>query len=64
MRRLLLAVCAFVLLLCKTLAHPPKSEFVENARSLKIRYFRHFIYVKLRILGEVCKTLPFTYKNA
>ena len=35
------------------------SEFVENARSLKIRYFRHFIYVKLRITGEVCQNLPF-----
>ena len=47
-----------------TLAHPPKSEFVENARSLKIRHFRQFIYVKLRIAGEVCKNLPFICKYA
>ena len=47
-----------------TLAHPPKSELVENARSLKIRYFRQFIYVKLRAAVEVCKNLPFTCKNA
>lgn len=40
------------------------SVFVENARSLKIRYFRHFIYVNLRTAGEVCKNLPFTCKNA
>ena len=64
MRRLLLAVCAFVLLLCKTLAHTPKSKFVENVRSLKIRYLRQFICVKLRIAGEVCKNLPFTLKCA
>ena len=54
----------FVHLGCYTLAHPPKSEFVENARSLKIRYFRHFIYVKLRTAVEVCKNLPFTGKYA
>ena len=47
-----------------TLAHPPKSEFVESARSLKIRYFRQFIYVNLGILVELCKNLPFTCKNA
>ena len=47
-----------------TLAHPPKSEFVENARSLKIRFFRHFIYVNLGIPGDVCKSLPFPCKNA
>ena len=47
-----------------TLAHPPKSEFVENVRSLKIRSFRHFIYVKLRTAVGMCKNLPFTCKNA
>jgi len=40
------------------------SEFVENARSLKIRYFRQFIYVNLGILVEACKNLPFTCKSA
>ena len=40
------------------------SEFVGNARSLKIRYFRQFIYVNLGIAVEVCKNLPFTKKNA
>ena len=45
------------------LAHPPKSEFVENARRLKIRYFRQFIYVKLRTAADRCKNLPFTCKN-
>ena len=38
----------------QTLAFPPKSEFVENARSLKIRSFRQFIYDNLRIAVEVC----------
>ena len=40
------------------------SEFVENARSLKIRYFRHFIYVNLGIAVEVYQNLPFTPKYA
>ena len=35
------------------------SEFVENARSLKIRYFRHFIYVNLGILVEPYENLLF-----
>ena len=48
----------------ETLAHPPKPEFVENARSLKIRYFRQFIYIKLRTAVEVCQNLLFTCKNA
>ena len=54
----------FVPLGYDTLAFPPKSEFVENARSLKIRHFRHFIYVNLGIAGEVCQNLPFACKNA
>ena len=54
----------FVPLGYDTLAHPPKSEFVENARSLKKRYFRQFIYVNLGIAGEVCQNLSFTCKNA
>ena len=41
-----------------------RSEFVENARSLKIRSFRHFIYVKLRTAVEVCQNLTFTPKYA
>ena len=40
------------------------SEFVENARSLKIRSFRHFIYVNLGILVEACQNLAFTCKYA
>ena len=56
----MLAVCTFYIT-SKTLARPPKSEFVENARSLKIRLFRHFIYVNLGILVELCKNLLFVY---
>ena len=33
-------------------------------RSLKTRYFQHFIYVKLRIAVEVYQNLPFTPKYA
>ena len=40
------------------------SEFVENAESLKTRYFRHFIYVNLGIAGEVCQNRHFTCENA
>ena len=47
-----------------TLAHPPKSEFVEKARKIKNLLFRQFIYVNLRIAGEVCHNLPFTRKCA
>ena len=54
----------FVPLGYDTLAHPPKSEFVESERKLKSYPFRHFIYVKLRIAGELCKNLPFTPKYA
>jgi len=39
------------------------SEFVESERKLKSERFRQFLYVKLRIAGEVCKNLPFTCKN-
>ena len=40
------------------------SEFVERAKNIKSLLFRQFIYVKLRIVGEVCKNLLFTCKNA
>ena len=53
----------FVPLGYDTLAHPPKSEFVKK-RKIKSLLFRQFIYVKLRIAGEVCKNLPFTRENA
>jgi hypothetical protein len=43
---------------------PPKSEFVERERKFKSDWFRPFIYVKLRIAGEICKNLPFTRENA
>ena len=39
---------------------PAKSEFVESERKFKSDRFRHFIYVNLGILVEVCKNLPFT----
>ena len=45
------------------LAFLPESEFVENAGSLKRRYFRQFIYVKLRTAVGRCKNLPFTCKT-
>ena len=54
---------AFLFKTSYILAFPPKSEFVENARSLKIRYFRHFIYVNLGILVELYKNRPFTCKT-
>ena len=54
----------FVHLGCYTLAHPPKSECVEKVRKIKSPLFRHFIYVNLGILVEVCKNLPFTPKYA
>jgi len=55
----------FVPLGYDTLAFPPpKSEFVEKEREIKNPLFRHFIYVKLRIVGEMCQNLPFTCKNA
>ena len=41
-----------------------RSDFVERARKIKSLPFRHFIYVKLRTAGDVCKNLPFTCKNA
>ena len=54
----------FVPLGYDTLAHPPESEFVEKERKIKSDRFRHFIYVNLGILVEVCKNLPFTCKSA
>ena len=47
-----------------TLAHPPKSEFVESERKLKSNRFRHFIHVNLGIVVKVYQNLPFTCKNA
>ena len=43
-----------------TLAHPPKSEFVEKAGKNKSLLFRHCIYVNLGILAVVCQNLLFT----
>ena len=48
----------------QTLAHPLKLEFVEKERKLKSLLFRHFIYVNLGVLVEVCQNLPFTCKHA
>ena len=43
------------------------SEFVESERKFKSLLFRHFIYVNLGILVDLCKNLFFVYfgdKNA
>ena len=55
---------AFLFKTSYILAFPPKSEFVESERKYKSDRFRQFIYVKLRIAGEVCQNLPFTCKYA
>ncbi|MBR4017913.1 MAG: hypothetical protein IKK11_08910, partial [Oscillospiraceae bacterium] len=39
----------------QTLAHLPKSEFVESEKKIKSLLFRHFIYVKL---GSRARALP------
>ena len=49
---------AFLFKTSYILAFPLKSEFVENARSLKIRYFQHFIYVNLGIAVEAGGETP------
>ena len=59
-----LSSALFASLQGKTLAHPPKSEFVEKERKIKSLLFRQFIYVNLGIAGEVFQNLPFTCKNA
>jgi len=40
------------------------SEIVEKEGKTISLLFRHFIYVKLRVAGEVCKNLPSSRKNA
>ena len=55
---------AFLFKTSYILAFPLKSEFVEKAEKIKRLLFRHFIYVNLGILVEVCQNLPFTCKNA
>jgi hypothetical protein len=54
----------FVPLGYDTLAHPPKSEFVEKERRIKSLLFRHIIYVTLRTTVAMCKNLPFTSRYA
>ena len=58
-----LSSALFASLQGKTLAHPPKSEFVEKERKIKSLLFRQFIYVNLGILVALCKNLPFTPEN-
>ena len=54
----------FVHLGYDTLAHAPKSEFVESERKFKSDWFRQFIHVNLGIAVAVCQNLPFTCKYA